>query len=146
MKLVLASTSRIRGDLLLKAGLAFDAVRPEGTKDFLQQLAQRFARGGFDQRIERAQQRHTGPDQVRQLAVHDTQLARTNAPPRPRLSRAGSAPAHRHREKLPLFEHAKDRRFGIGFERAGDFLAGLCKGDVLKLIHAWNNARVWMSG
>jgi septum formation protein len=45
MKLVLASTSRIRGDLLAKAGLAFDAVRPEVDETELKKVSEGLAPG-----------------------------------------------------------------------------------------------------
>jgi septum formation protein len=45
MKLILASTSRIRSELLIKAGLAFEALRPEVDEDALKASAKGLAPG-----------------------------------------------------------------------------------------------------
>lgn len=45
MKLVLASTSRIRGELLTRAGLAFDSVRPEVDENELKKTSRALSPG-----------------------------------------------------------------------------------------------------
>jgi septum formation protein len=51
MRLVLASTSRIRGELLTKAGLAFEALRPEVDENALKRSAKDLAPGELAQSL-----------------------------------------------------------------------------------------------
>lgn len=51
MRLVLASTSRIRGELLTKAGLTFEALRPEVDENALKKAAKGMAPGDLAQSL-----------------------------------------------------------------------------------------------
>jgi septum formation protein len=51
MKLILASTSRIRGELLAKAGITFDAVRPEVDETELKRQSPGLSPGDLAQKL-----------------------------------------------------------------------------------------------
>ena len=105
--------------------------------DFSQDGEQGRADRGFDERIERAQHGHSGAEEVRQLPVHESDVAAAD-PARfslALLADCTGAAEDGDGEKIFVFQEAHDRAFAFGVESAGDFFPGLGAGNVLKFGH-----------